>query len=148
LSRDILKRLIPDLSTLWVVVLLLTTTVLLNSLIFKPILQVIDQRSRAVRDARELAESAAQKASAAMAEYHEKLQRARADVYRQMDEMRRSALDKRAALLTETRQTVETELSTATARVRQESETARATLDREAGELAGVIVARVLGRAP
>ncbi len=134
-------------STLWVVVLLLTTTVLLNSLIFKPVLQVIDQRSRAVRDARELAESAAQKATAALAEYNEKLQRARADVYRHMDDMRRSALDRRAALLAETRQTVETELSTATARIRQESGTARAALDREAGDLAGAIVARVLGRA-
>jgi F-type H+-transporting ATPase subunit b len=147
LSRDILKRLIPDLSTLWVVVLLLTTTVLLNSLIFKPILKVIDQRSGAVRGARELAESASQKAAAASAEYHEKLQRARAEVYRQMDDMRRSALEKRAALLTETRETVERELSTATARVHQESETARAALDRDAGTLAGAIVARVLGRA-
>jgi len=146
-SRDILKRLIPDLSTLWVVVLLLMTTVLLNSLIFKPILQVIDQRSRAVRDARELAESASQKASAASAEYTEKLQRARSEVYRQMDDMRRGALEKRAALLAETRGTVEQELATATARVRQESETARAALDRDAGNLAGAIVSRVLGRA-
>ena len=128
-------------------VLLLTTTVLLNSLIFKPILQVIDQRSRAVRDAREMAESASQRAAAASAEYNEKLQRARVDVYGQMDEMRRSALDKRAALLAETRQAVESELSTATDRVRQESETARAALDHEASSLAGVIVARVLGRA-
>jgi F-type H+-transporting ATPase subunit b len=139
--------LIPDLSTLWVVVLLLTTTVLLNSLIFKPILKVIDQRSGAVRGARELAESASQKATAATAEYNEKLQRARTEVYRQMDEMRRRALEKRTALLTETRETVERELSTASARVRQESDTARATLDRDAGTLAGAIVARVLGRA-
>jgi F-type H+-transporting ATPase subunit b len=139
--------LIPDLSTLWVVVLLLTTTVLLNSLIFKPILRVIDQRSRSVRDARELAESAAQKASAAAAEYGEKLQRARGEVYGQMDEMRRSALEKRASLLAETRETVEKELATATARIRQESETARAALDRDAANLAGAIVARVLGRA-
>ena len=138
---------IPDLSTLWVVVLLLTTTVLLNSLIFKPILQVIDQRSRAVRDARELAESASQKATAAGAEYTEKLQRARTDVYRHMDDMRRGALEKRASLLAGTRETVEKELATATARVRQESETARAALDRDAGNLAGAIVARVLGRA-
>jgi F-type H+-transporting ATPase subunit b len=139
--------LIPDLSTLWVVVLLLMTTVLLNSLIFKPVLQVIDQRSRAVRDARELAESASQKASAAGAEYSEKLQRARGEVYRQMDDVRRSALDKRASLLAETRETVENELATATMRVRQESETARAALDRDAGNVAGAIVARVLGRA-
>ena len=146
-SRDILKRLIPDQSTLWVVVLLLITTVLLNSLIFKPVLRVIDERSRAVRGAREVAESASQKAAAASAEYHDKLQRARAEVYRQMDDMRRSALDKRAASMAETRQTVESELSTATARIRQESETARAALDRDAENLAGAIVARVLGRA-
>jgi F-type H+-transporting ATPase subunit b len=145
--RDILKRLIPDVSTVWVVVLLLITTVLLNSLIFKPVLRVIDERSRAVRGAREVAESASQKASAASAEYHDKLQRARAEVYGQMDDMRRSALDKRAALLGETRQTVESELSTATAHIRQESETARAALDRDADDLAGAIVARVLGRA-
>jgi F-type H+-transporting ATPase subunit b len=139
--------LIPDQSTLWVVVLLLITTVLINSLIFKPVLRVIDQRSHAVRGAREVAESASQKATAASAEYHDKLQRARAEVYRQMDDMRRSALDKRAELLAETRQTVESELSTATARIRQESETARAALDRDAENLAGAIVARVLGRA-
>lgn len=128
-------------------VLLLITTVLLNSLIFKPVLQVIDHRSRAVRDARELAESAAQKVASASAEYNEKLQRARAEVYRQMDEMRRSALEKRSSLLAETRETVEQELLTATARIRQESETARAALDRDASNLAGAIVARVLGRA-
>lgn len=138
---------IPDQSTLWVVVLLLITTVLLNSLIFKPVLRVIDERSRTVRGAREVAESASQKATAASAEYHDKLQRARAEVYRQMDDMRRSALDKRAALMGETRQTVESELSTATLRIRQESETARAALDRDAETLAGAIVARVLGRA-
>jgi F-type H+-transporting ATPase subunit b len=139
--------LIPDLSTLWVVVLLLITTVLLNSLIFKPVLRVIEQRSTAVRDAREMAESASQKAAAASAEYNEKLQRARAEVYRQMDDMRRTALDKRSTLLAETRDTVEKELSSATARVRHESETARAALDRDAANLAGAIVARVLGRA-
>lgn len=128
-------------------VLLLITTVLLNSLIFKPILQVIDQRTHAVRDARELAESASRKAGAASAEYDEKLQRARAEVYRHMDDMRRSALDKRVTLLAATRETVEKELSTATARVHEESAAARAALDRDAGNLAGAIVARVLGRA-
>ena len=38
-----------------------------------------------------------------------------------MDDMRKAALDKRAALLAATRATVEQELSTATARVQQES---------------------------
>jgi F-type H+-transporting ATPase subunit b len=138
---------IPDITTLWVVFFLLLCTVLLNTLIFQPILRIIDQRTAAVRGARELAESAATKASAAAAEYDQKLNTARAEVYRQIDETRRVALDKRAALLTDTRQTVERETQSATARVVQESAAARAALDRDATELANAIVTRVLGRA-
>jgi F-type H+-transporting ATPase subunit b len=138
---------IPDISTLWVVFLLLLCTVLLNTLIFQPILKIIDQRAAAVRGARELAESAATKAAAAAAEYDQKLNAARADVYKQIDDTRRAALEQRAALLAETRAAVEREAQSATARVRQESADARAALDREAAGLADAIVTRVLGRA-
>ena len=137
----------PDITALWVVGFLLLCTYLLNSLFFKPILRIIDERAAAVRGARELADSAAQKATIAVAEYDQKLNTARAEVYRQMDDMRKAALDKRAELLASTRATVEQELSTATARVRQESQEARAALDRDASNLAGAIVSRVLGRA-
>lgn len=146
--RDTFKRLLtPDITTLWVVAFLLLCTYLLNSLVFKPILQVIDQRTSAVRGARELAESASHKATAAAAEYDQKLNAARAEVYGQMDDMRKVALDKRASLLAATRATVEQELKTATASVQQESQSARETLDRDANNMAGAIVNRVLGRA-
>ncbi len=146
--RDTFRRLLtPDITTLWVVAFLLLCTYLLNSLVFQPILQVIDQRSNAVRGARELAESAAQKAAAASAEYDQTLNAARAEVYGQMDDMRKAALDKRASLLAATRTTVEQELKTATARVQLESQAARETLERDANNLAGAIVTRVLGRA-
>ena len=137
----------PDITTLWVVGFLLLCTFLLNTLVFKPILQVIDRRATAVRDARELAESASQKAAAASAEYDRTLSTARGEVYRQMDDMRRVAMDKRASLLAATRATVEKELATASAQVQQESKDARAALDRDASNLAGAIVSRVLGRA-
>ena len=120
---------------------------MLNTLVFKPILQVIEQRTGAVRGARELADSAAHKAAAAASEYDQKLNTARAEVYGQMDEMRKIALDKRASLLASTRATIDQELKSATARVQQESQAARETLDRDANTLAGAIVARVLGRA-
>jgi F-type H+-transporting ATPase subunit b len=136
-----------DISTLWVVFLLFLCTFLLNTLIFQPILKVIDARTTAVRGARELAESASSKAAAAAAEYDTKLNAARADVYRQIDETRRAALDKRSALITDTRQTVERETQSATARVSQESAEARAALDRDAADLANAIVSRVLDRA-
>lgn len=119
---------------------------MLNTLVFKPILRVIDSRADAVRGARELADSAAHKATVAANEYDQKLNTARAEVYRQMDDMRKSALDKRAELLASTRATVGHELSAASARVRQESQEARAALDRDASNLAGAIVSRVLGR--
>ena len=137
----------PDITTVWVVGFLLLCTVLLNTLVFKPILQVIEQRTNAVRGARELAESASQKAVAAAAEYDQKLNLARGEVYGQMDDMRKAALDKRASLLASTRATIEKELSAATARVQQESKEAIANLDRDASNLAGAIVSRVLGRA-
>jgi len=116
-------------------------------MVFQPILRIIDARATAVRGAKELAESAAQKATAAAAEYDQKLNAARGEVYGQMDDMRKSALDKRATLLADTRSTVEQELSAAKARVQQESKEARAALDRDASTLAGAIVSRVLGRA-
>jgi F-type H+-transporting ATPase subunit b len=138
---------IPDISVLWVIALLLICTALLNTLIFKPILEVIDERGRAVSEARDLAQSAAERAAAASTEYAQTLNAARSDVYRQMDETRRAAMDRRTALLAETRATVEHALSEATARVQQQTVEARLALDREADELAGAIVSRVLGRA-
>src|SRR5262245_21810216 len=123
---------IPDINVLWVVFFLLLSTFLLNTLVFRPILSMIDQRATAVRGARESSESAAQKAAAAAAEYKRTLDEARGALARQMDETRRAALDKRAALLGETRAALEKELHTAAARVKQESADARATLDRQA----------------
>jgi F-type H+-transporting ATPase subunit b len=138
---------IPDISTLWVVFFLLLCTFILNTLIFQPILKVIDQRTAAVRGARELAESASTKAAAAAAEYDTKLNAARTEVYKQIDDTRRAALEKRAQLLAETRDAIAHEAQSASARVSQESADARAALDRDASTLANAIVTRVLDRA-
>lgn len=137
----------PDITVLWVVGFLLLCTFLLNTLVFKPILHVINERATAVRGARELADSAARKATAAAADYDQKLNIARAELYQQMDDMRKAALDKRAELLASTRAAVEQEIATASGQVQQESRDARAALDREASTLAGAIVSRVHGRA-
>ena len=138
---------IPDLSALWVIFFLLLTTFLLNRLIFQPILKVIEARNKAVSDARSLAQTASERATAANIEYSQKLNAARTEVYRQMDDKRRAAMEQRSALLAETRAGVERELTDATSRVKQQATEARATLDREAETLAGAIVSRVLGRA-
>ena len=71
---------------------------------------------------------------------------ARADVYRQMDEKRRSALERRAELVAATRSEIEKTMKDATARVQAQASAARAQLDRDADSLAATIVERVLGR--
>jgi F-type H+-transporting ATPase subunit b len=137
---------IPDLSVLWVIALLMLCVFVLNTLIFKPILHVIESRSGAVRDARELAASAAQKAAQATEQFDRTLGAARAEVYKQMDDARRTALDKRAAIMADTKREADAALSDATSRLGSQASAARAALESEANHLAGEIVNRVLGR--
>ena len=65
-------------------------------------LRVMHQREEATRSARELAERSASEARAA-AEFERKTAAARAEVYRQMDDMRRTALAERTEILAQTR---------------------------------------------
>ncbi|MCC6988208.1 MAG: ATP synthase F0 subunit B [Acidobacteria bacterium] len=137
---------IPDLSVLWVIALLMLCVFVLNTLIFKPILHVIESRTGAVRDARELAASASQKAAQATEQFDRTLGSARAEVYKQMDDARRTALDKRAAIMADTKREADDALSDATSRLTSQASAARAALESEATNLAGEIVNRVLGR--
>jgi len=138
---------IPDISTLWVVFFLLLCTWLLNTLIFQPILKVIDARAAAVKGARDLADTAATRAAEATARYDAEVSAARAEVYAQIDATRKAALDRRAQMLAETRTLVEQETKEATATVARESAAAREALDRDAHDMSRAIVTRVLGRA-
>lgn len=137
---------IPDLSVLWVIALLLLCVFVVNTLIFKPILHVSESRAKAVRDARELASSAAEKAADATQQFDRTMTAARADVYKQMDDARRIALDKRSAIMAETKREAEASLSDAVARLGSQASAAKTALEAEASTLAGDIVNRVLGR--
>jgi F-type H+-transporting ATPase subunit b len=137
---------IPDLSVLWVIFFVLVLTTVLNQLLFKPLLRVIGAREAAVASARQLAERAATQAREATDEFESRTRDARAEVYRQMDEARRLAEERRAGLLADTRQQAEATMNEATARVRAEAAAARERLDRDADTLATTIVERVLGR--
>jgi F0F1-type ATP synthase membrane subunit b/b' len=129
-----------------VIALVLLCAFVLNTLVFQPILRVSETRATAVRDARELAASAAQNATQASAVFDRTLGSAHAEVYEQLDQARQQALDKRALALAETRDQAQTAIADAGARVRAQAQDARQALDRDADQLAGAIVERVLGR--
>lgn len=137
---------IPDLSVLWVIGFVLLLATILNTLLFKPLMRVMEQREAAVASARQMAEQAAAQAKAATDEFETRTREARGEVYRQMEEARRAALERRTQLLNDTRQQAEASITAASARLRAEAAEARARLDRDADSLATTIVERVLGR--
>ena len=137
---------LPDLSVLWVIFFVLLLTVILDRLLFKPILRVIEERERAIKSARELAERSATEAKAATAEFERKTAEARGEIYRQMDEMRRAALAERSEILTRTRAEAEAEVAAAAATLQSETEEAKRRLSADADALGAAAAERILGR--
>jgi len=135
-----------DLSVAWVIVFLLVLSVVLNRLLLRPVMRVMSEREGAIRSARELAESSRARAQSASDELEAKTRSARAEVYRQMEEKRRAALDRRAEIVANTRRDMERSMVDATGRVRAQADAARAELEQNADALATIIVERVLGR--
>jgi len=137
---------LPDLSVVWVIFFVLLLTAVLNRLLFKPLLRVMEERQRAVTSAREMAERSALEAQRAAAEFDRKTSEARAELYRQMDEMRRTAMDERAAILARTRAEAEAEIAAASAKLQAEAEDARRRLSTDADALGAAVADRILGR--
>jgi F-type H+-transporting ATPase subunit b len=138
--------LLPDLSVLWVIFFVLLLTTLLDRLLFRPVLRVMEERARATRSARELAERSANEARLASAEFDRKTTEARAELYRQMDEMRRAATSERAEILSRTRAEAESEIAAASAKLAAEADEARRRLDADAEALGAAVAERILGR--
>jgi F-type H+-transporting ATPase subunit b len=137
---------LPDVSVVWVIFFVLLLTVVLDRLLFKPLLRVMAERQRAITSARELAERSANEARLAVAEFDRKTSEARAELYKQMDETRRTALDERSAILSRTRAEAEAEIAAASARLQSEAEEARRRLSADAEVLGGAVAERILGR--
>jgi F-type H+-transporting ATPase subunit b len=137
---------IPDLSVLWVIFFVLVLTAIVNRLLFRPLLRVMDARAQAIRQARTLAQQAGARALAASAEYEAKTAAARAEVYREMDAARKTALDRRAELLALTRKEAEETRDEAATRIAAAAAAAKTKLEADARSLSQAIVDRVLDR--
>jgi F-type H+-transporting ATPase subunit b len=137
---------IPDLSVVWVVLFVLVLAFVLNRWLLRPLTGIMDERAARVKSATELAEAAADKARHAATEFEARTRAAQADIYREMDEKRRVALDERAALVARTRQEMEQSLADAKAQLDRQADDARTLLEQDAERLGAAVVERVLGR--
>ena len=137
---------IPGLSVIWVIFFVLLLAVILDRLLFKPLTRVMGKRAARVKSALDLAARSAERAKAAAGEFDQRTAAAQGEVYRQMDETRHAALQRRAELLGRTREEVQRSVEAARGRLAEQSQAASRQLDRQADELADAVVARVLGR--
>jgi F-type H+-transporting ATPase subunit b len=141
-----IARVLPNLSVIFVIVAVVLLAVVLDRVLFKPLVRVMRERESAVKSAMELAESATARAQAATAEFDANVAAARADLYKQMDERRKAAESYRQDLVAQTRAEVEAQLAGAKAELEAQTAQARATLEAEAEELGKDIASKVLGR--
>jgi F-type H+-transporting ATPase subunit b len=138
--------LLPNLSIIWVIIAVLALTAILDRLLLRPILDVIRRREHAIDSARDLARQSAAQAQQAAAEFDQRTTAARADLYRQMDEMRRAALGRRAEIVEQTRTEAEAQVAAAARRLDEEAAEAKRRLAAESETLGAAIAERILGR--
>ena len=137
---------LPNRSVVFVIFAVLLLAIVLDRVLFKPLLRVMRDRDTAIKSALQLAESATAKAQAARAEFDANVTAARTDLYRQMDERRKAAEGFRSELMTKTRADVDEQLARAKAELKAQTAQARARLDEDAEQLGRDIAAKVLGR--
>jgi F-type H+-transporting ATPase subunit b len=138
--------LIPDLSLVWIILFVILLSIILDRWLFSPLVRAMDERAARVKSATELARASADRAEKASAEFEARTRAAQAEIYREMDEKRRAALEERAALVARTRQDLDATMAEATARLQAQVADARSRLEQDADRLGDAVAARVLGR--
>ena len=135
-----------NLSLFWVIAFLLVLAWTLDRTLIKPLTRVMQEREQAIASARELAESATQRAAAAAREFEEKRAEARADIFKQMDKMRQDLLVHREDILQKAKIEADAAFKEASTRLSAQTEDARAQLEHDAQALGIAVAEQMLDR--
>lgn len=135
-----------NLSLFWVIAFILVLAWTLERTLIKPLTRVMQEREQAIASARELAESATQRAAAATREFEEKRAEARADIFKQMDKMRQDLLVHREDILQKARIEADAAFKEASTRLNAQTEDARAQLEHDAQALGIAVAEQMLDR--
>ncbi len=140
-------QIIPD--PLTVVVLLALFVILvpvLNNLLFKPLLGVLDERAARIEGARARAAELAQQSAALLARHDEAVRQARETAHGEQVRLVEEARRAHQATVGEARAEAEREVHGARGEISRAADSARGVLGAEAEPLAREITARLLGR--
>jgi F-type H+-transporting ATPase subunit b len=120
----------------------------LKKMLFGPIERMLAERKAATTGTRQAADDALAKANRKASEYEGALRAARAEIYKQQEEMRRQWREEQSAALAAAKAQVDARLAAARASLEQETATQKAALSGEIESLAESIARAILtGRA-
>jgi|SRR5712692_8358729 len=126
------------------VLIVLAFYLILRSIFFKPLLQVMAERESRTAGAQKAAEAAQAAAAEKVKQYQDALRQARAQVYGEQEAARKRLLDERASVLREARARAAAEVAAGKDRVAKELAVARREVEATAGQLAEEIARRFL----
>ena len=126
------------------VLIVLAFYLILRSLFFRPLLQVMAERETRTVGARRAAEAAQAAAAEKLKQYQEALKQARAQVYTEQEAARKKLLDERAAFIKEARTKATTQVAEAKARIAEELLAAVREVEATVLQLSEEIVRRIL----
>jgi F-type H+-transporting ATPase subunit b len=132
----------PDWSLFVTVVVFLLVAYLLNTLVFKPVLAVLDERARLTSGFRQQLEGYDER----LAEYEAALRAGRVAAAKLIEERRAEALQRRNELIESAKQSAAAEVAAATQALEAQVAAVKQTLTRDAEYLAASIASTVLGR--
>jgi F-type H+-transporting ATPase subunit b len=120
--------------------------VLMNKILFKPLMQLIDARDKAIHDDLQEAARLRQQAEGALTTYESALGAARRDMAEQAVGVQRAMEAKQREHIDAARNEANTMVTGAQATIARETREARGRLADEARELARLVVAKLMGR--
>jgi F-type H+-transporting ATPase subunit b len=120
--------------------------VLMNKILFKPLVQFMDARDKGIRDDLEEAARLRQQAESALTTYESALSTARRDMAEQAASVQRAMDAKQREQIEQARTDANTLVAGAQATIAQETRAARTRLVDVARELAQLVVAKLMGR--
>ena len=137
----------PDASLVFAFLLFILFCFVMNRILFKPIGRVLDQRSRMTDGARAEARAAAASYESQMNEYEAALRHARGEGYRYQEQRRAAALQDRARVVDQAKQSASQQVELAKDQLTGQVGELRSSLEQESHQIATQISKTVLGRA-
>ena len=119
---------------------------LLNKILFKPLLQLMETRDKGIRDDLEEATRLRQQAEAALTTYESALAAARREMTEQLAAVQRTVEAQQREQIEQARQKANGLVAEAQATIARETQDARIHLASQARELARLVVAKLIGR--